>query len=355
MIEINRILIQLNKAVECANSNFPQEKALSVTLFDNLIEVQLFKRAENIFMWDRSTWYNGNRFFNTKKRNNTLGYFDNLLRFSKKNGTITESDFEILNYAHSIRNSVYHHGELDDLKIDLAILIYYDFVKRNLARWGDPNSLVGFTDMPGYEKIDFGQGLKEDKDNHDYKEYFESAIQNILEKIKISADINGKVQNVIKKQIKRIKRSLTFITSESKTLNFYDVLGRFWYLNDDFLNYYTVGRKPQNIDSILILYAFLRENKDYLDDIGDLKQRQRAGKQLLRKYRSQYKGKYPFWTDISKIENRVSKLNGKNPDVTLKNLIDIENKIANLYSDLDEASSDLDGYIQDLIDITRGK
>ena len=32
-----------------------------------------------------------------------------------------------------------------------------------------------------------------------------------------------------------------------------------------------------------------------------------------------------------------------------------ENKIADLYTDLDEASSDLAGYTQELIDIARGK
>lgn len=45
----------------------------------------------------------------------------------------------------------------------------------------------------------------------------------------------------------------------------------------------------------------------------------------------------------------------RNSDKVLKNLVDIENKISYLYSDLDEASSDLDGYIQELIDIARGK
>ena len=44
-----------------------------------------------------------------------------------------------------------------------------------------------------------------------------------------------------------------------------------------------------------------------------------------------------------------------NPEKALKNLIDIENKIALLHTDLDEASSDLDGYFMELVDRAKGK
>jgi hypothetical protein len=347
MIELNRILIQLNKAVECANSNFPQEKSIAVTLFDNLIEIQLFKRAEKVFMWDRTTWYNGNRFYNSKIRNNTLGYFDQLLKFSKKNKTITHQDYEILSYAHRLRNTVYHKGNLDNLKIELAILLYYDFINRTLIDWGSPTGLIGFTNSPGYEKIDFGQGLVKDEDSLEYKQYFKSSVQTILSKLKFKDNLALKVKSIISKQIERIKWSIQFIEDETKTLNFYDVLGRFWYLNDNFFNYYEAGKKPKNIDSILILYAFLRKEKDFLDDISDLKQRQQAGRNLLRKFRSSLKGKYPHWTDLERIEKRIARLKNNNSDIALKNLIEIENKIAYLYMDLDEASSDLDGYLQE--------
>lgn len=354
MIEINRILIQLNRAVECANSEYPQEKSIAVTLFDNLIEVQLFKRAENNLMWDRTTWYNGSRFHNAKTRDKALSYYGNLLKFSKDNNTIAESDFEILKYAHSIRNSAYHKGTLDEMKLDLAILIYYDFIQRNLTKWGSPNGLIGFTNLPGYKKIDFGQGLKYES-LPEYEDYFKSSMSCILARLELTNDLIKTVETIINKQIERIEWSIDFIKSEAKTLNFYDVLGRYWYLNSDFFEYYRAGRKPKNLDSILLLYAFLREHQDYLDDISDLKFRQKEGKRLLRQFRSSHDGKYPHWTNLDKIKQRVNKLNGKERNIILKNLVHIENKIACLYTDLDEASSDLDGYIQELIDRAKGK
>lgn len=354
MIEINRILIQLNKAVECANSEYPQEKSIAVTLFDNLIEVQLFKRTESNLMWDRTTWYSGSRFHNKKTRDKAQSYYDNLLKFSKDNKTIDERDFEILKYAHSIRNSAYHKGALDEMKLNLAILIYYDFIQRNLPKWGSPNGLIGFTDLPGYKKIDFGQGLK-DEFLSEYKEYFKSSMSCILARLQLTDDLTKTVKTIINKQIERIEWAIEFIKSESKSLNFYDVLGRYWYLNSDFFEFYSVGRKPKNLNSILLLYAFLREHQDYLDDIPDLKFRQKEGKRLLRKFRSNQDGKYPHWANLDSIKQRVKKLKDKEPNVVLKNLIDIENKIAYLYTDLDEASSDLNCYIQELIDRAKGK
>ena len=115
------------------------------------------------------------------------------------------------------------------------------------------------------------------------------------------------------------------------------------------------GENLRNLNSILLLYAFLREHQDYLNDIPDLKFRQKEGKRFLRQFRSNQKGKYPHWTNLDKIKQRVNKLKGKEPNIVLKNLVDIENKIAYLYTDLDEASSDLDGYIQELIDRAKGK
>jgi uncharacterized protein YutE (UPF0331/DUF86 family) len=353
VIEINRILIQLNKAVDAANSDYPQERGIAVTLFDNLIELQLFKRAETIFLIDSTTWYNGNREFNYKTRNSSLAYYDSLLKFLKNNEVITERDFEILKYAHSIRNAVYHQGELDNLKLDLAILIYYDFINRTISKWKSLLGIIFCSSSSGYEKIDFGQGLEKDSIALDHNKYFDNAVKYILSKFRIRSIINEKVKNILETQVDRIKDAIEFINSESPSINFYDVLGRYWYLNDDFFNFYKQGRKPKNLDSILLLYGFLRENKESLDDIEDLKKRQVEGKKLLRKYRSNKKGKYPHWTDIKKVETRIQKLKRLSPDKVLKNLIDIENKIAYLDLDLNRASSDLDNRIQELIDMER--
>lgn len=41
MRNTNLLLIRLNRAVDCSNSKYLSEKALSIILFDNLIETRL--------------------------------------------------------------------------------------------------------------------------------------------------------------------------------------------------------------------------------------------------------------------------------------------------------------------------
>lgn len=354
MKEINRILIQLNKAIECSNSALPQERAISVIIFDNLIEIQLYKRAEQIFKLDITTWFSDNRYYTINDRDKVLTYYDKLLKFSKDNKRITEEDFEILKYVHSIRNEVYHNGELNEQKIDLAIFIYFDFLKRTLFRWGSPTMLVGFLDRPSYRKIDFGQGI-EDEFSTDHKKYFQDSLEMIFSKFKILDNLTVKVQTIINSQTILIRKHTQFINNESKFLNFYDVLGGYWYLIDEFRKYREINRKPRNLDSILIIYAFLREHKDTLDDISELKSRQKKGKILLREFRSKHKGRYPYFTNINRIEDRLNKMNGKSADKVLKSLIDIELKLKYLLIDLNNASIDLDCYLQYLSDARKGK
>ena len=171
MIKINGILLQLDKAVELANSTFVQERSMSVILFDNLIEVQLYGIAERKFSLDRTTWYNGVRIHSLKKRNDTLSYYDCLLKFSKDSKVINESDFEILKYAHSLRNLVYHKGILNQTKIDLAILLYYDFICRFFEKLPDSFGLIGYTNSSDSQEIDFGQGIR-NTSFADFKKYF---------------------------------------------------------------------------------------------------------------------------------------------------------------------------------------
>ncbi|SJZ43729.1 hypothetical protein SAMN04488128_101216 [Chitinophaga eiseniae] len=138
-------------------------------------------------------------------------------------------------------------------------------------------------------------------------------------------------------------------------VNFYGALKRFWYLNDLFGEYESENRKPQNLNSILLLCLYIRENSDYLDDLPNLNGRQKEGRRLLRMHGKKYKGKYPYQVNLDKIKERVRKLTGKEEHVIVKNIIDIQNKLMNQFLDVEMASSELGAYIQDLYDLWRGK
>lgn len=360
MFEVNRILLQLNRVIECANSTFPQDKGIAVILFDNLIEVQLYKKAERIFMRDSTTWYGGKRKFDVKQtRNETTrknGRYEHLLKFSKTNKILDDNNLDILKYLHNIRNGVYHRGELNDLKLDLAIILYYGFLSKNLNNWGIYSQLIcSPRDFPGFDEIDFGQGIASNHFLLDEKKYYNSALTAIFNRIEIKNNLAEQATYIVSEQLKRINWAIKFITKESKSINFYGVMAKYWYLNDDFHEYYIKNWKPKNIDSILILYSFLREHKDNLDDISNLTERQKQGKQQLIKYRQQFKGQYPYWTNLKKIEERIKKFKGSKENTLMQNLRGIEENLSKLYSDLDEAALDLDVHLQELSDLARGK
>lgn len=350
MIEFNRILLQLDKAVVCANSLYPQDKAIAIILFDNLIEIQLYKQVEKKINFDETTWFSGKRKFDKNLRKDTIskdGKYNHLLRFSKQNDIISSKDYDVLKYLHRIRNAVYHRGELNMLKLDFAIISYYGFISINLKKWGSPTIINKLPmDLPGFEEIDFGQGLQNKKNYlFDLKKYYNDSLDSIFTRLNIKINLNEKMVDIVSNQIEKIRWSIDFI-KESKSINFYDVLSKFWYLNSDFSDFSKRKRKPKNLDSILIIYAFLREYKDYLDDIADLKERQKEGRKQLKLFRQKFKGKYPNWVNLDKVDEKLKSFKKKEDYILIQYLNEIEKRLLPLFIDTEEAAISLDGYIQ---------
>ncbi len=359
MKRYNGILLQLNKAVGCANSIYPQEKGIAVILLDNLIELELYKIAKNTLLWDEAS-IDGGRAIDKVTRDNIVGgkgKYDRLIKFSKDNALLTESEMEILKFGHELRNVIYHQGEDDELKIEIGLLIYYGIIKVKMKKWADSRMFSVLKVGPAYEKIDFGQGIDKNIKSfeRDHKKYFETALDYLLSKWDLSKSLDETIILHFLNQIRRIKSRLSFIESNIRDINYYRALGSYWYLNDLFEKYVDAKRKPKNIDSVMITSHYLREYKDYLGDINDLNKRQKTGRSLYFKHRRLYKGKYSHWVDLSRIEKRVNNLRGKNEHTLIKTFIEIQNKLRNLYLDVGEAASNLDGYIQDMTDNIRGK
>lgn len=183
MYRINQTLLQLERAIALANSDIPQDKALAVILFDNLIEVMLYRKAENILMWDSTTWYGGSRSVDTKTRNSITGpsgKYDRMLKFIKDHEIITEQEQELetIKFTHEVRNAVYHRGENDHQKIELAILIYFALLTKSINKWGKV-SMPGHISRPGYYYIDFTANPTEDhkKSTLTTPDYFEASLK----------------------------------------------------------------------------------------------------------------------------------------------------------------------------------
>jgi hypothetical protein len=354
MFLYNKILIQLNHAIRFSNSEFPQEKEISVILFDNLIEIILYQKTENLFLKDSTSWFAGSRKYSLSIRQETHSYYNKLIGFAVKEKLLTDKESELLKYAHRIRNEIYHKSISDELTTQSAFLVYYNILRIKLPDWGHPWGLIGYMDLPGYRQIDFGQGLS-NKDPIFDKEYYRNAYEFLMNKLAFKNDLPIVVKKILIEQLDRIIWNIDFIKKSLKEINFYDVLGRYWYLNNDFVKFTKEQRKPKNLDSILLIYLFIREHKEELDDLNDLIKRQKRGRYLLRKTRKGKNKRYPYWIDISRMQERVRNIPDSDEHKIIKITMDIQDKIANIYSDINNAASDLDAHIQHLIDVYKGK
>lgn len=356
MKELNRILIQLDNAVELANSALENEKKIAVILFDNLVEIQLLNKIKNIFDWDSTTWYSGSRNYSHKERSKATRYLDGMLKFSKKEGIISEEDYNLLSFSHNVRNEVYHHGDTKEYLLDISILIYISFIKDKIRKWKGSQGLYGMTSLPDYEPIDFGNGKEEYGISFSPEKYFLNNFDYIINKF----DSDGKTiqeqlsENLLK-EIDDIETRIEFVNKHMKTLNYYDVFGRYWYITNFFQKKSESYIKPKNIDRVLIIHNFLKKNKDELDDIDNLKIRHRRFNKLFNEHKKGWNNKYPYWVDLTRYKAILKSILKDDEQKAIQRAMQLQSNMLELFEDSEEASFELDGHIQELYDLYRGK
>jgi hypothetical protein len=195
------------------------------------------------------------------------------------------------------------------------------------------------------------------KDESDFldRNYFRDSVNSIQLKWKISTDLTATAQRLLGEQVSETLDAIDFLKSHLREINYYDCLKVHSYLFDGLTNHSSGKRWPKNLDRVLLLTLFIRENRDYLDDISDPKQRQKEALKLLRNQGSIYRNKYPFWVDLNRMATRIKSFKGKSNHYIVKNIIDIQNKTYNLYTDTLEAATQISGYIDFLSEVAQEK
>ncbi|HEH5945704.1 TPA: hypothetical protein SHQ29_001369 [Legionella pneumophila] len=357
MFEVNWFLLQLNRAVEFANSIYPQEKALGVVLLDNLIELELHRIANKQFQNDNTYWFK-TRKYKTNTRNEVVGTnskYNSLLKFSKNNKLITDIELESLNIAHQTRNSIYHTGVFNNDKIELALLFYLEFIKNNIQKFANHGLSMAFRNgvpEPGYEYIYFRGNENQKYNALNSRQYFEDSVIAILSQFNFKESIFSTAKKILDKQIHTLECNIKKIKDNLGSYIF--ILDFYWYLNKQFSsNFRKVVIKDINI--LFLIYAFLREHQNSLDDIRNLRQRQKEGRKLYENFLQRHNEIYPFWVDTAKLKKRVDNLNGKNEVILFRNIAGIERDIFYILEDSEKALIDLDRFIERIIDYQRGK
>ncbi|WP_143312723.1 hypothetical protein [Chitinophaga eiseniae] len=140
-----------------------------------------------------------------------------MLKFIKDHKIITEQELETIKFTHEVRNAVYHRGENDHQKIELALLIYFALLTKSINKWGKV-SMPGHTSRPGYYYIDFTANPTEDhkKSTLTTPDYFEASLKTILAKWQIAKQLNLTAQKLIISQIEAIEKTSIYKKRECR-------------------------------------------------------------------------------------------------------------------------------------------
>jgi len=357
MKELNRILVQYDTAITLANSNSINKKMLAVILFDNLVEIQLLNKVNKILQFDDTNWYSGTRKYSRKVRKKATQYIDGMLSFCKQQDIISEKYYDLLNFTHKVRNKVYHQGESKEYFLTISIVIYISFITDKVREWKGSIGVYAINSSPDSLAIDFGNGKKlVDLFNLKPEEYFEENLDYITSKYNLG---NKSIQEELSKnlllEISVIERRILFLKDNLKNINFYDVLGSYWYLTSFFQERTESNVKPKNIDRILIIFNFLKNYLDELDDIKGMKNRNKEFIKLFNRHKRGWNNKYKYWIDLEKYKEIAISIKKDKAEKAIQRVVQIQMNMLNLYEDSEEASFELDGYLQHLRDLYRGK
>ena len=337
MRNTNRLLIRLNKAVDCSNSKYLSERALAVILFDNLIETHLYHLLTyNMFINKNSNGLDLYRYSHRQIKN-----YEDILKYAKKENLIDAFEQKILKFAHKQRNKIYHENQFIQNDIELSIILYYIFISKKRDGWEKAASFRIYSSNIDDEQINFGQGLIEEAFPFDHKKYYFKTWDYIVQKWEIRRNFAKTCKRNILNQIKRIQHSIKYL---KKTLKEYN------YLYDT--EYYSFVKEKdkedcRNIDFILLVHMYYRL----------ISEGTKCRKELLsiRDFIEKNNKVYPKWVDINKIKERVEKFKNLTDEKVFDNYVEIETRIFDLYQDSYDAMCYLDGYIQYLVDQYRGK
>jgi hypothetical protein len=353
----NRLLIEMNNAIRLSKSELPQEKQMAVIIFDHMIEIVLFNAVKAAFEWPTGKRLNVP--LDSKTRKAALQKYDSVIKFAKKLGFLTEQDEHLLHFTHAIRNEIYHKGKTELDNTILALTIYFYFVAHNKPILTKTNGLTSIGSEPGYEPIDFGQGLPDDPFERyiNSQEYVSKAFDYLVSTMPKLGRFRDLASEYCITVIEEIEQNIEYIKTSMKWMNFYAALAtsNISETAPVFTEYATKNRKPKNIDSILLSSEFLRLHEDALDDLDTKSGRFRHSKRMLGFYKRGKKQTYPHWVNMERLKARTEKLKKERIEVAIQNFGSINEALEKLHLDSSFAAIMFSGYEMELYDRYRGK
>lgn len=367
---LNQILVQLAEADRFAGAANPHCRRLAIVLLDNIVELQLRRKSETEFLFDRTTWYSGPRKHSHQTRRAIFRWHKELVAFAERYGWLDSREARVLSYAHRIRNEAYHEGGFNALDGELAVRMLYALIKRRFPEWRtargllfiSPNAPVriehasedksGNAPLVTRDEPKKGDILSQSSDIESAA-YWEQAIGDVL-KYKGTGDTRQLIHERIVAYLDDLERSMEFIEHDSEGINFFDVIShRMTILTPAFSNAVIDGKSTQSYNYALNVYAAVLPEEERLLDIIDPRDRAAACHKLFSQHR--FDRKFMPKERVRKYRRQAASVLEMDDARGVQFFLQIEADLSAKREVVRELVCDLDGHISHLIDAARGK
>lgn len=280
---LNGVLLQLREADRFAGAE-PQLRRLAVVLLDNLVEIQLRRRTSWALHSDRTTWYDGVRQHDRKRRRQISRFYDELLRFGVEQKEITTDESTLLAYGHRVRNAYYHEGGYDDLDSEIAILLFYRFIRERFPSWKTAmpfhtlnssyhDSATGKSVIsPGFEPVLFGFESELTQKDPFGDEFWQKGIAYLLT-YRGTKSLTALMAEKVHRLVDKLDHYISTLESE-EGFDWNHLLTRYEILTTLFLNNLLQGKKLTDLTAVLNIYCVINRHEDELLDIADAASRE---------------------------------------------------------------------------------
>lgn len=307
---------------------------LALILIDNAVELIVHERCQTLIMFDRPSWM-GPPKYSSRQRSNALSQdLDKKISFLENAGEIRNELAIFAKSAHELRNVSFHAGIKNEEILHAVACTFFDVA------------------CEIFEKLGTGLGfIQLTSDRHKLGERFFNylAINDLHEPVfhgpdrkKISAHLKSKVgmeifdlqdtlSRQLNKEISRIESDLDFIEKNSPNKPSREEA------IEDSQFYYEIDRRSNALP--------LPHTPEYED----------AYKKMISEARKNWRPKFiniPFSSWKKKAELLKS---GKDPLLSIEKFLNFRREMRDIADAVSEMSFELDGWIQNQIDIARGK
>lgn len=307
---------------------------LALILIDNAVELIVHERCQTLLMFDRPSWM-GPPKYSSRQRSNALSqYLDKKISFLENTGEIRTDLAIFAKSAHELRNVSFHAGIKNEEILHAVACTFFNVACDIFAKLG---SGLGFI-----QHISDRKKLGERFFNYLTDQNFHEPVFYRPDRKQISAhlklrvsmevfDLQETLSSQLNKEISRIESDLNFIEENSPNKPSREEA------IEDAQFYYEISRRSKALP--------LPHMPEYED----------AYKEMISEARKNWKPKFrniPFSSWKKKAELLKD---GKNPLPSLEKFLNFRREMRDIADAVSEMSFELDGWIQNQIDIARGK